>query len=373
MGHGACAEHAATEAVTLGDELSSATEQLELVPDRLRPGQAARRRQGSRRARPELAGRARRDRRRRDGPRASRSTPTAGPRPCSRPRCVPRTQRKPRRRRSPQHRCTSSEVAKLLDLGAGRGPTCRARRGRDPGQRGPRRRGVLAAPGARAARRARPAHRPHGAAGAARAARSPLTRRSDAAYDAGRSSGSSPSCSRPVSVAAQLRSPAGRRRGCRAGPGSSRAGGRAWAAGSRTPGSCSTRRRDTRWTCASTISTCGSSGSPGWRPSSRSGWPSDARARSAAAPSTPPPRSSSARVSRADEDAARERHETADFERQTVQESVTALETQLAGARRARAGSRRSATGSRRTTPRSSALRAEPGGRASAWRPCRPR
>ena len=38
-------------------------------------------------------------------------------------------------------------------------------------------------------------------------------------------------------------------------------------------------------------------------------------------------------MSRADEDAARERHESADFERQTVQESVTALETQLDGAR----------------------------------------
>ncbi len=47
----------------------------------------------------------------------------------------------------------------------------------------------------------------------------------------------------------------------------------------------------------------------------------------------PSPATSSARVSRADEDAARERHESADFERQTVQESVTALETQLDGAR----------------------------------------
>ena len=47
----------------------------------------------------------------------------------------------------------------------------------------------------------------------------------------------------------------------------------------------------------------------------------------------PSPAVASGRVSRADEDAARERHETADFERQTVHESVTALETQLEGAR----------------------------------------
>ena len=47
----------------------------------------------------------------------------------------------------------------------------------------------------------------------------------------------------------------------------------------------------------------------------------------------PSPAVASGRVSRDDEDAARERHESADFERQTVQESVTALETQLEGAR----------------------------------------
>jgi len=47
----------------------------------------------------------------------------------------------------------------------------------------------------------------------------------------------------------------------------------------------------------------------------------------------PSPAIASGRVSRADEDAARERHESADFERQAVQESVTALETQLEAAR----------------------------------------
>ena len=46
----------------------------------------------------------------------------------------------------------------------------------------------------------------------------------------------------------------------------------------------------------------------------------------------PSPAVASGRVSRADEEAAREQHETADFERQTVRESVTALEAQLAGA-----------------------------------------
>ena len=76
------------------------------LPDRLRPGQAARGRKGSRRTRPELAGRARRDHRASRRRSTSRSTPTAGPHPCSRPQCVPRTQRKLRRRRSPQHRCT---------------------------------------------------------------------------------------------------------------------------------------------------------------------------------------------------------------------------------------------------------------------------
>ena len=52
----------------------------------------------------------------------------------------------------------------------------------------------------------------------------------------------------------------------------------------------------------------------------------------------PSPAIATGQVSRADEDAARERHETADFERQAVQESVTALETQLAGCARTRAG-----------------------------------
>jgi exonuclease SbcC len=47
----------------------------------------------------------------------------------------------------------------------------------------------------------------------------------------------------------------------------------------------------------------------------------------------PSPAIASGRVSRADENEARERHETADFERQAVKESVTALETQLVGAR----------------------------------------
>ena len=89
------------------------------LPDRLRPGQAARRGTGSRRTRPELAGGARRDHRHRDRRSASRSTPTAGPHPCSRPRCVPRTQRKPRRETESAASLHVSEVAKLLDLGAG--------------------------------------------------------------------------------------------------------------------------------------------------------------------------------------------------------------------------------------------------------------
>lgn len=46
----------------------------------------------------------------------------------------------------------------------------------------------------------------------------------------------------------------------------------------------------------------------------------------------PAPAAGSRGVSRADEDAARQRHETADFERQTVKESVTGLEAQLTGA-----------------------------------------
>ena len=47
----------------------------------------------------------------------------------------------------------------------------------------------------------------------------------------------------------------------------------------------------------------------------------------------PSPASASTRVSRADEDAARTAHETADFERQTAREAVRAVETQLEGAR----------------------------------------
>ncbi len=47
----------------------------------------------------------------------------------------------------------------------------------------------------------------------------------------------------------------------------------------------------------------------------------------------PSPAMASRTVSSADEDAARGRHETADFERQAVQESVTSLETRIAGAR----------------------------------------
>jgi exonuclease SbcC len=46
----------------------------------------------------------------------------------------------------------------------------------------------------------------------------------------------------------------------------------------------------------------------------------------------PFPAVSSRRVSRADEEAARQQHETADFSRQAVQESVTALQSQLHGA-----------------------------------------
>jgi len=46
----------------------------------------------------------------------------------------------------------------------------------------------------------------------------------------------------------------------------------------------------------------------------------------------PAPASASAAISRADEDAARERHENADFERQTVQELVTTLATRLQAA-----------------------------------------
>lgn len=46
----------------------------------------------------------------------------------------------------------------------------------------------------------------------------------------------------------------------------------------------------------------------------------------------PSPATASDQVSRSDEDAARERHESADFERQAVKESVTALEAQLASA-----------------------------------------
>lgn len=47
----------------------------------------------------------------------------------------------------------------------------------------------------------------------------------------------------------------------------------------------------------------------------------------------PSPAVASDRVSRADEDAARDRHETADFERQTLNDGVTALDAQLASVR----------------------------------------
>jgi exonuclease SbcC len=47
----------------------------------------------------------------------------------------------------------------------------------------------------------------------------------------------------------------------------------------------------------------------------------------------PSPAVASDGVSRADEDAARERHETADFERQTLSDGVNALHTQLTGTR----------------------------------------
>ena len=47
----------------------------------------------------------------------------------------------------------------------------------------------------------------------------------------------------------------------------------------------------------------------------------------------PSPAVDSGRVSRADEDAARQRHETADFERQAVKDAVTGLQTQLESAR----------------------------------------
>ncbi len=46
----------------------------------------------------------------------------------------------------------------------------------------------------------------------------------------------------------------------------------------------------------------------------------------------PSPAAVTGSVSRSDEDAAREGHETADFERQTLQESVATLQSQLAGA-----------------------------------------
>ena len=47
----------------------------------------------------------------------------------------------------------------------------------------------------------------------------------------------------------------------------------------------------------------------------------------------PSPAIDAGRVSRADEEAARQRHETADFERQAVKDSVTGLQTQLESAR----------------------------------------
>ena len=238
------------------------------------------------------------------------------------------------------------------------GSTCCPRRGRDPGQRGPRRRGVLAAQGTRPARRARPPHLPHGTAGTSRA---PDHCRRDGAraYNA----------DAPATPARAARGRRGRRpaRGRQV---AVEAAAQGLAAAEHTV-VLGSRLADARVLLDQTTRHALDLREHhlDLREKRISGMAAELAVGLAAGCSCPvcgsaehpSPARRPARVSRADEDAARERHETADFERQTVQESVTALETQLDGARERAQGL--GVSHWQQTHDGAVGARAEPGGR----------
>ena len=208
------------------------------LPDRLRPGQAARRRPGSRRTRPELADRARRDRRPRDCP------PRVGRRPPQGRIRAPGRDARRERRGSCGGDGVRSIAARLRGRQAPRPRTLvrfdlpRWPRPRPVPTRPVRSRShgcpgsatcTTSAPGSPRSRRSWPGS----------SCRSPLTRRSERVRPRP-SSGSSPCCSRPASSPPSWksgRSPS--RLPPRAWQQPSRLS--SWAAGSRRRESCSTQ------------------------------------------------------------------------------------------------------------------------------------